>query len=665
MQNNYYHTNLPNFQDYGYQVVEELGINNLAGRITYQAIMTSTQTPVVIKQFRFCTSNANWTEYRAIEREIDVLKQLNHPQIPRYLDHFDSGNGLCLVQEFKNAQPLSNPRSYTPEQIKKIAIQLLEILIYLQEKTGYSEPIYHRDIKPDNILLDDQLKVYLIDFGLAKMGNREVNNSSIFAGTPIFIAPEQFLRKKLTKASDLYGLGLTLICLVTGINSDRISELQDQYNDCKIRFKHLVPKLSLQFISWLEKMVERDSKKRFQNAQEALEALKPLYLIRSPIVQLSASELVLTANEINENITSSITVINDIPNTILQGEWSIVSHENDLYSRNSHPWITITPHTFEGNHHEFIVTVDTSHLMADKIYERELILISNTDQKSKKLKLIVNTAPLPIEKVKHPPYLLLASVLLWFVFCVKIFLSDDILKTFTFDRFLITSENDFYVLTNNYAIAFTSGIVGSLLPLFKICKSQLSKLFFLPFSPYFVLIFIVSLIQSLIEPDYYKTKIFRITGSEKWLSYYPLTILVLLTFAWIFLEVGIFPFIGGLLGELYTLVMIVSASNFQEGAIGFAKGTMIASITSILLYSTESKFKNKQIDKGYIFILLTIGLGIAIGAGSVVGWFNPYVLLALALTSFLLIFMILYPHINRARLVNQYRHWEKRNANKK
>ncbi|MBE9090652.1 protein kinase [Microcystis aeruginosa LEGE 11464] len=665
MENSYYHTNLPNFEDYGYQVVRELGINSLGGRITYQAIMTRTQTPVVIKQFRFCNSNANWTEYKAIEREIDVLKQLNHPQIPRYLDHFDSGNGLCLVQEFKNAQPLSNPRSYNPEQIKKIAIQLLNILIYLQDKTGYPEPIYHRDIKPDNILLDDQLKVYLIDFGLAKMGSREVNNSSIFAGTPIFIAPEQFLRKRLTKASDLYGLGLTLICLVTGINSDKISELQDQYNDCKIRFKHLVPKLSLQFIGWLEKMVERDVEKRFQNAQEALEALKPLYLIRSPIVQLSASELVLTANEINENITSSITVINDIPNTILQGEWSIVSHENDLYSRNSHPWITITPHTFEGNHHEFIVTVDTSHLMADKIYERELILISNTDQKSKKLKLIVNTAPLPIEKVKHPPYLLLASVLLWFVFCVKIFLSDDILKTFTFDRFLITSENDFYVLTNNYAIAFTSGIVGSLLPLFKICKSQLSKLFFLPFSPYFVLIFIVSLIQSLIEPDYYKTKIFRITGSEKWLSYYPLTILVLLTFAWIFLEVGIFPFIGGLLGELYTLVMIVSASNFQEGAIGFAKGTMIASITSILLYSTESKFKNKQIDKGYIFILLTIGLGIAIGAGSVVGWFNPYVLLALALTSFLLIFMILYPHINRARLVNQYRHWEKRNANKK
>ena len=663
MENNYYHTNLPNFQDYGYQVVRELGINSLGGRITYQAIMTRTQTPVVIKQFRFCNSNANWTEYRAIEREIDVLKQLNHPQIPRYLDHFDSGNGLCLVQEFKNAQPLSNPRSYNPEQIKKIAIQLLNILIYLQDKTGYPEPIYHRDIKPDNILLDDQLKVYLIDFGLAEMGNREVNNSSIFAGTPIFIAPEQFLRKRLTKASDLYGLGLTLICLVTGITSDKISELQDQYNDCKIRFKHLVPKLSLQFISWLEKMVERNVEKRFQNAQEALEALKPLYLIRSPIVQLSASELVLTANEINENITSSITVINDIPNTILQGEWSIVSHKNDVSSRNSHPWITITPHTFEGNHHEFIVTVDTSHLMADKIYERELILSSNADQKSKKLKLIVNTAPLPIEKVKHPPYLLLASVLLWFVFCVKVPLANDILKTITSEELLIPFKSDIDVI-NIYAIAFTSGSIGAFLPLFKTWKS---KLFFLPFLSYFVFwltyisFIIVVIVSSMVSISNQEILfwVYLLVG------YRHVTILVLLTFGWLFLEVGIFPFIGGLLGELYTLVMIVAASNFDEGAIGFAKGTMIASITSILLYSTESKFKNKQIDKGYIFILLTIGLGIAIGAGSVVGWFNPYVLLALALTSFLLIFMILYPHINRARLVNQYRHWEKRNANKK
>jgi serine/threonine protein kinase len=641
MENNYYHTNLPNFQDYGYQVVEELGINNLAGRITYQAIMTSTQTPVVIKQFRFCTSNANWTEYRAIEREIDVLKQLNHPQIPRYLDHFDSGNGLCLVQEFKNAQPLSNPRSYNPEQIKKIAIQLLNILIYLQDKTGYPEPIYHRDIKPDNILLDDQLKVYLIDFGLAKMGSREVNNSSIFAGTPIFIAPEQFLRKKLTKASDLYGLGLTLICLVTGITSDKISELQDQYNDCKIRFKHLVPKLSLQFIGWLEKMVERDVEKRFQNAQEALEALKPLYLIRSPIVQLSASELVLTANEINENITSSITVINDIPDTILQGEWSIVSHKNDVSSRNSHPWITITPHAFTGNHHEFIVTVDTSHLMADKIYERELILISNTDQKSKKLKLIVNTAPLPIEKVKHPPYLLLASVLLWFMcFTKNLFFDNNIIfSTITIAKMMISDQNS--DLIRGVYFAISSFIMEIIIDL-TIKRKNYSYDF------HDVTIFLLLLVLSSNCHTYV-----LIFGLGPFLF-------LLLSSRPLFLvhDFFLFPYMGKLIVGIYAFSYCLEGSWSE-------KGSLFAIITSVLVYSTELKLKTKQIEKGYTFIWLTIGLGIAIGAGSVVGWFNPYVLLALALTSFLLIFMILYPHINRARLVNQYRHWEKRNANKK
>jgi hypothetical protein len=301
--------------------------------------------------------------------------------------------------------------------------------------------------------------------------------------------------------------------------------------------------------------------------------------------------------------------------------------------------------------------------MADKVYERELILSSNADQKSKKLKLIVNTAPLPIEKVKHPPYLLLASVLLWFVFCVKVPLANDILKTITSEELLIPFKSDIDVI-NIHAIAFTSGSIGAFLPLFKTWKS---KLFFLPFLSYFVfwLTYIIVIIVVIVS--------FMVFISNQeiplWIyllvGYRHVIILVLLTFGWLFLEVGIFPFIGGLLGELYTLVMIVAASNFDEGAIGFAKGTIIASITSILLYSTESKFKNKQIDKGYIFILLTIVLGIAIGAGSVVGWFNPYVLLASALTSFLLIFMILYPHINRARLVNQYRHWEKRNANKK
>lgn len=91
-------TNLPDFTSYGYQVTEILNHNVQGGRITYKAVEIATQTPVVIKQFRFATQS-NWNEYKEIEREIEVLKGLNHQGIPKYLEQFNSRDGLCLVYE--------------------------------------------------------------------------------------------------------------------------------------------------------------------------------------------------------------------------------------------------------------------------------------------------------------------------------------------------------------------------------------------------------------------------------------------------------------------------------------------------------------------------------------------------------------------------------------
>ena len=86
--------------------------------------------------------------YTLIEREIEVLRGLKHPGIPKYLTKFDPGDALCLVQEYKNADPLSIKRSFSPEEIKSIASQVLENLIYLQTQIPM---IIHRDIKPENI----------------------------------------------------------------------------------------------------------------------------------------------------------------------------------------------------------------------------------------------------------------------------------------------------------------------------------------------------------------------------------------------------------------------------------------------------------------------------------------------------------------------------------
>ena len=271
-------SNYPDFSQLGYQVIRELGRNREAGRITYQATALNWDQQVVIKEFRFADAGSDWSSFKAYQREIEVLQQMQHSRIPQYLNSFETPAGFCLVQEYKNAPSLAERCSFNPEEIKQIALSVLEILAYLQRRTP---PIIHRDIKPENILVDQQLNAYLVDFGLARIRSGEVAMSSVAAGTPGFMPPEEQFGRPLTKASDLYSLGVTLICLLTGTRSVAIGNLID--DDYRFDFKKLVPQLSSSFVEWLTKMVEPNLKNRFDDAIVAMTALKPIDVVGSSI----------------------------------------------------------------------------------------------------------------------------------------------------------------------------------------------------------------------------------------------------------------------------------------------------------------------------------------------------------------------------------------------
>lgn len=265
----------PDFSNYGYQVTRELGHNRAGGRVTYLATEINTQRSVAIKQFQFAKTGANWTEYQAYEKEIQILRELDSPNIPRYLDSFQTASGFCMVQEYKNADSLATLGKLTPQRIKQIAISVLEILKYLQNRVP---PVIHRDLKPENILVDDRLNVSLVDFGFARIGGGEVAASSVVKGTLGFMPPEQMFNRQLTVASDLYSLGATLICLLTDINSTEIGSLMDDTG--RINFKHRLPQLTPAFLDWLQKMVEPNFKHRYPSAEAALNALIPLEVVQ-------------------------------------------------------------------------------------------------------------------------------------------------------------------------------------------------------------------------------------------------------------------------------------------------------------------------------------------------------------------------------------------------
>jgi serine/threonine protein kinase len=284
----------PDVSAFGYQVIRELGRNSEGGRITYLANHDKSGQKVVIKKFGFANTSLDWSEFKAYQREAKILQQLNHPRIPRYLNSWETSTSCYLIQEYKNALSLGAKRSWNPQEVKQIAVSILEILVYLQQRI---DPIIHCDIKPENILVDQQLNAYLVDFGLARVQGAKIPLTSLVAGTPGFIPPEEESGYTLSFAADLYSLGATLLCLLTNTRSVDINKLIDSSD--RFNYQKLSPELNLRFRSWLMGMVEPKWQYRFANAADALAALHPIQVTGTA----TAMELLATAMQLRRHTT--------------------------------------------------------------------------------------------------------------------------------------------------------------------------------------------------------------------------------------------------------------------------------------------------------------------------------------------------------------------------
>jgi serine/threonine protein kinase len=283
-----------------YEVHRQLG--KQTGRQTLLARDLQTQELVIIKQL-FLGSDFEWQYLKLFEREAETLKALSHPAIPRYLDYLEidepDSKGFALVQTYvegKNLEEhLRSGRTFSESEVKKLAKSLLEILIYLHQQYP---PVIHRDIKPSNILLHSRSghsvgQVYLVDFGSVQNQAAKFGGTITVVGTYGYMAPEQFGGRSVP-ASDLYGLGATLIYLVTGLHPTELSQ-----QDLKIQFADRVTQLNSNLIDWLEWMTEPSLEKRLSSAGEALRSLKnPRPINKSPMVVQPppGSDLKLTKN---------------------------------------------------------------------------------------------------------------------------------------------------------------------------------------------------------------------------------------------------------------------------------------------------------------------------------------------------------------------------------
>jgi formylglycine-generating enzyme required for sulfatase activity len=215
------------------------------------------------------------------EREAMRLDELGrHEQIPELLAFVEREDRQYLIQEFIDGEDLAKELKikgvFDERQIRELLGDLLTALKFIHEHN-----VIHRDIKPENIIRRKDGKLVLVDFGAAKeRANDNTSTVGTVIGSLAYIAPEQAVGKAQF-ASDLYSLGATCIHLLTDIEP---TELFDVNEGQWIWRDYLADnQVDYELSHVLDKLIETATKKRFQSADEVLEALISKSKLSSPV----------------------------------------------------------------------------------------------------------------------------------------------------------------------------------------------------------------------------------------------------------------------------------------------------------------------------------------------------------------------------------------------
>jgi eukaryotic-like serine/threonine-protein kinase len=180
----------------------------------YSAYDTMLQRVVAIKLMKRELAEDK-EAYEAFFREARACASLNHQNII-HIYHFGEFEGqLLLVMELANNGSLDS-RIEKEGRVPELAVLDIGIKMAQALASALKKNLLHRDIKPGNILFDQEGEPKLVDFGLARSADSETEMDTAIFGTPYYVAPERIKREVVNWSSDLYSLGGTLYHALTG-----------------------------------------------------------------------------------------------------------------------------------------------------------------------------------------------------------------------------------------------------------------------------------------------------------------------------------------------------------------------------------------------------------------------------------------------------------------
>lgn len=252
-----------------YQVIEELGKGGM-GNI-YKVLDTKVNEKIALKLINMETSSDEKTIER-FSNELKLARKVSHRNICRMYDLGEEQGTHYITMEFVAGEDLKNSITrmgpLTPARAVSIAKQLCKGLA-----EAHKSGVIHRDLKPQNIMIDSKGNGRIMDFGIARTLKGEgLTAEGMVIGTPEYMAPEQVEGKEVDQRTDIYSLGAILYEMLTGrvpfVGKSPIS----------IAFKHKTEKpkdprmfndqIPEDFSRLVLKCMEKDKAKRFQNVDE-------------------------------------------------------------------------------------------------------------------------------------------------------------------------------------------------------------------------------------------------------------------------------------------------------------------------------------------------------------------------------------------------------------
>ncbi|MCL2742019.1 MAG: serine/threonine protein kinase, partial [Oscillospiraceae bacterium] len=208
----------------GYRVLKEM--DRKRRKNIYMAERLSDGCVYIVKEFIGRPGGASGGEdaigeigYGDVLGELRAFMRISNPQVPRIVDLIVGGESIYTVEQYVNGVTLlhriKEVGRFGWEAAVRTAIEVCSVLAHMHGIRP--NPIVHRDVKPENIMVDVDNKVWIIDFETIREYDPGSDRDTVSLGTKGYAAPEQYGMGQSTPATDVYAVGVTLMHMVTGM----------------------------------------------------------------------------------------------------------------------------------------------------------------------------------------------------------------------------------------------------------------------------------------------------------------------------------------------------------------------------------------------------------------------------------------------------------------